>query len=124
SDFVINIPSDLFAKFFQSETNSRVLAAPRLRAAEGKKTDLKIGTEIAVPTTTFQIQQAGAQAATSFNVRNVGVNMEVTPRVNASGDITLELAVEFSLLGDPRNVGGLNIDDVRTRNVNGIMRLR
>jgi general secretion pathway protein D len=124
SDFIVNIPSDLFARFFQSDSNSRVLAAPRLRAAEGKKTALKIGTEIAVPTTTFQIQQAGAQAATSFNVRNVGVNMEVTPRVNASGDITLELAVEFSLLGDPREVGGLTIDDVRTRNVNGIMRLR
>ena len=37
--------------------------------------------------------------ATSFQYRNVGVTLALTPRVAASGDITLEMAAEFSLLG-------------------------
>ena len=43
--------------------------------------------------------------ATSFQYRNVGVNLKLTPRVSAGGEITLEVAAEFSLLGEDRNVG-------------------
>ena len=64
---------------------SRILAAPRLRAAEGKKTALKIGTEVPVPVTTFTAAATGGAGstfapATSFQYRNVGVNLELTPR--------------------------------------------
>jgi general secretion pathway protein D len=58
----------------------------------------------------------------------VGVNLTITPRVAASGDITLELAAEFSLLGDDRNVGSegnpINVPTFFTRNVTGVLRLR
>ena len=37
--------------------------------------------------------------ATSFQYKNVGVNLSLTPRVAASGDITLEFAAEFSIIG-------------------------
>ncbi|HET8646981.1 MAG TPA: cohesin domain-containing protein, partial [Vicinamibacteria bacterium] len=107
----------------------RILAAPRLRAAEGKKTTLKIGTEVPVPVTTFTAQSTtpgtGSFApATSFQYRNVGVNLELTPRVTASGDIALELAAEFSLLGGNVGVAGETLPTFLTRNVNGVLRLR
>ena len=44
ADWVVSIPSTLFARFLQTESNVRILAAPRLRAAEGKPAELKIGT--------------------------------------------------------------------------------
>ena len=83
----------------------RILAAPKLRAAEGKKAELKIGTEVPIPVTTYTVGVGGGSAgggyfpATSFQYRNVGVTLALTPRVAASGDITLEMAAEFSLLG-------------------------
>ena len=92
ADFVVNIPSTILARFFQSDGSVRILAAPRLRAAEGKPTKLSIGTEVPVPVTTFTATQPGVTTfapATSFNYRNVGVNLQITPRVNASGEITL-----------------------------------
>ena len=56
------------------------------------------------------------------------MNLSLTPRVAASGDITLELAAEFSLLGDDRNVGSednpINVPTFFTRNVTGVLRLR
>ena len=113
ADWVVTLPSTILAKFTESNNLARVLAAPRLRAAEGKKAELKIGEEVPIPVTTFG---AGAAAggvgsyipATSFQYRNVGVNLSLTPRVAASGDITLEFAAEFSILGGNQNVGSAN----------------
>jgi general secretion pathway protein D len=127
ADFVVSIPSSVFARFFQTDGNVRILATPRLRAAEGKKTSLRIGTEVPVPVTTFQATQTGGTTftpATSFQYRNVGVTLDLTPRVNASGDISLELVAEFSILGENRDVGGTILPTFLTRNVNGILRLR
>jgi len=129
SDFVLSIPSQVLAKFLQNETNTRILAAPRLRAAEGKKTALKIGQEVPVPVTTFTSAATGGAGntfapATSFQYRNVGVNLEITPKVNASGEILLEMAAEFSLPGAPAAIGGQQLPTFLTRNVTGILRLR
>ena len=58
----------------------------------------------------------------------MGVNLALTPRVTASGDITLELTAEFSLLGADRNVGSdgnpILVPTFLTRNVTGVLRLR
>jgi general secretion pathway protein D len=127
SDFVVSIPTGLLTRFLQTEANTRLIAAPRLRAAEGKKTALKIGQEVPVPVTTFQATQTGGQTftpATSFQYRNVGVNLEMTPKVTPNGDITLEIAAEFSLLGPTSTLAGQDLPTFLTRNLNGILRLR
>jgi general secretion pathway protein D len=129
SDFVLSIPSQIVARFIQNDANTRILAAPRLRAAEGKKTALKIGQEVPVPVTTFTSAATGGAGntfapATSFQYRNVGVNLEITPKVNASGEILLELAAEFSLPGASAAVGDTDLPTFLTRNVTGILRLR
>jgi general secretion pathway protein D len=131
SDFVVSIPSTIFARFLQTEATVRILASPRLRAAEGKKTELSIGTEVPIPVTTFTSTQAGTSTfapATSFQYRNVGVTLGLTPKVSAGGEISLELSAEFSLLGDDRNVGtGQNpivVPTFLSRKVTGVLRLK
>jgi len=133
ADWIVGIPSTLFVRFLQNESTVRILAAPRLRAAEGKKAELKIGTEVPIPQTSYTVGLSGGATggylpATSFTYKNVGVNLSITPRVAASGDVTLELAAEFSLLGEDRNVGSdsnpINVPTFFTRNVTGVLRLR
>lgn len=129
SDFVVSLPSNVFASFLQTDSSVRILASPKLRAAEGKKTSLKIGTEVPVPVTTFTAQsvtpgQGSFAPATSFQYRNVGVNLELTPRVSAGGDIALEVLAEFSLLGEDRPVAGQELPTFLTRTVNGVLRVR
>jgi general secretion pathway protein D len=132
ADFVVNIPSTVLARFLQTDSTVKILAAPRLRAAEGKRTELRIGTEVPIPVTTFTAAQAGTTTfapATSFQYRNVGVTLALTPKVNASGDILLDpLVAEFSLLGESVNVATgenpLNVPTFLTRKVEGILRLR
>jgi general secretion pathway protein D len=127
ADFVVSVPSTILANFLQTDSNSKILAAPRLRAAEGKKTSLKIGQEVPVPVTTFQATQTGGTTfspATSFQYRNVGVNLDITPKVSATGDISLEITAEFSLLGTPTLLSGQLLPTFLTRNVVGVLRLR
>ena len=83
-----------------------------------------------IPVTTFTATQAGTSTfapATSFNYKNVGVNLEITPRVNPNGDISLEMDAEFSTIGADRNVGTganpLNVPTFLTRKITGTLRL-
>ncbi len=131
ADWVVSLPSTVFARFMETESTVRLLSAPRLRAAEGKKAELKVGTEVPIPVTTFAAATSGVSTfapATSFQYRNVGVNLVITPEVSASGDITLEVIAEFSLLGDDRAVSGgenpLVVPTFLTRNVTNVIRLR
>jgi general secretion pathway protein D len=126
ADFVVQVPSSILFRFLQTDANVRILASPRLRAAEGKKTTLRIGTEVPVPVTTFQTNVSTPNQtfspATSFQYRNVGVNLELTPKVHASGEITLEMAAEFSVLGPTVNLAGTELPTFLTRNMNGTLR--
>ena len=126
ADWVVQIPSTILFRFLQNDASVRILASPRLRAAEGKKTTLRIGTEVPVPVTTFQttasVPGQAFTPATSFQYRNVGVNLELTPKVHASGEITLELAAEFSVLGPTTVLAGTALPTFLTRNMNGTLR--
>lgn len=128
SDYVVTIPAGILAKLVETEGTARILATPKLRAAEGKKTALKIGTEVPVPVTTFTATQTTGggtfSPATSFQYRNVGVNLEITPKVSAGGEINLEMAAEFSSQGAVIEVSGSKAPTFLTRNVNGQLRLR
>ena len=127
ADWVVSLPSSVFFQFLQTDSTVRILSAPRLRAAEGKKAELRIGTEVPIPITTFTAATVGGGTfapATSFQYRNVGVNLTITPEISASGDITLEVLAEFSLLGDDRAVGDILIPTFLTRNVTNTIRLR
>jgi hypothetical protein len=122
ADWVVTLPQSIFAKFLQSEGSTRILAAPRLRAAEGKKTTLKIGEDIPIPVTSFTLPTAGTSSfgpATSFQYKTVGITLELTPKISASGDITLDpMTAEFSILGTKQDVGGgLLIPSVFTNNL-------
>jgi general secretion pathway protein D len=131
ADFIVSLPSTVTARLLQTDNNARTLAAPTLRAAEGKKTELKIGTEVPIPVTTFTATQAGTSTfapATSFQYRTVGVTLSMTPKVSAAGEISLEMTAEFSSRGQDQNVGTgqnpLNVPTFSTKNVNGTLRLR
>jgi general secretion pathway protein D len=135
-DWVVSVPARLLTQFLQTDDTSRVLASPRLRAAEGKKTELEIGTEIPIPVTSIGVglgnQQSGALGgyypSTSFQYKTVGVTMGLEPRVAASGDITVQVDAKFSILGGDRNVGSetnkLLVPTFLSRGVKATLRLR
>lgn len=128
TDFYTSVPQAV-VKFLESDSTTKVLAKPNLRGSEGEKLSLKLGEEIPVPNTTFYNPYGGSGGVattplTSFTYKNVGVNVDIEPRVTFEGDVIMKLAVEISAKGQDVNVAGQNLPSFLSRKVEGRMRLR
>jgi type II secretory pathway component GspD/PulD (secretin) len=126
ADFYLSVPSAI-VNFLETDSETRVIAKPQLRGAEGQQITLNLGDEIPVPTTVFTpVAQGGANVnpLTSFGYRPVGVNIQATPRVTFEGDVILDLTVENSTLGQQINIAGQNLPSFGTRRVATRLRLR
>ena len=79
-------------RLLQTDTSTRLLANPQLRTSEGQTAQARFGDQVPVPVTTFTPIATGGiaqQPITSFEYKNVGVNIDITPRVHHDGEVTL-----------------------------------
>jgi type II secretory pathway component GspD/PulD (secretin) len=126
SDFWLTVPPAAI-RFLENDQQTKLLAKPQLRGAEGDKLVLNLGDEIPVPTTVFTpLAQGGANfnPLSSFEYRPVGIILEITPRVTYEDEVILELIVENSTLGSDINISGSNLPTFSTRRVEAKLRLR
>ncbi len=121
--FLTNFPA-LFYRLLKSDQSSRTLANPQLRSQDGVAAQARFGERVPVPVTVFApIAQGGVnqQPITSFNYENIGVNIDITPRMHHNDDVTLALKVEVSSISGT-GYGGL--PTFGNRSVNTMIRLR
>jgi type II secretory pathway component GspD/PulD (secretin) len=126
ADFYLAVPSAV-VRFMETDSDTRLIAKPQLRGAEGQKITLNLGDDIPIPSTVFTpLATGGANTnpLTSFNYRTVGIVVEMTPRVTIEGDVILDLSVENSTKGVDVNVAGQNLPSFGTRKVITRLRLR
>ncbi|MGE5346363.1 MAG: secretin N-terminal domain-containing protein [Acidithiobacillales bacterium] len=128
SDLSITIPSVTF-NFLKNNTDGQVLAKPQLRIAEGEKAQLIIGEKQPIPVSTYNttqsIGQVGVVPITSFQYQDVGIKMEIEPRVHHNKEVTLKLMLEISAInGYAPNPGGSPMPIISTRTVTSTVRLK
>ncbi len=126
NDFYLAVPSAVL-RFLEQDSETKVIAKPQLRGAEGAPLELNLGEDIPVPSTTFTPVAAGganSQPLTSFNYRSVGVNVKMTSKVTYEGDIRMELFVESSTLGAGVVIAGQELPSFGSRKVTTVLRLR
>ncbi|WP_263378926.1 cohesin domain-containing protein [Granulicella paludicola] len=91
-----------------SDSDTRVLQNPRVRATDGQQATLKIGSKIPVATgSTTSTLTSTATSTTQFTYVDVGVNIDMTPTVHADGQVSLKMKIEIS-----SQTGTSTIDDV------------
>jgi general secretion pathway protein D len=118
-----NLPA-LYYRLLKTDSRTRTLANPHLRATDGVSAIARFGQEVPVPRlTVVPITQGGIniQPQTQIDYRNVGVNITITPRTHANDDVTLALNVELSSVGAP---GFDGLPTFGSRNVTTSIRLR
>jgi general secretion pathway protein D len=126
--FGFTIPSAQI-DFIKNNGAAELLAKPQLRVSEGQKAQLLIGDKVPIPTTTFQSAfgtggGAVATPVTSFQYQDVGIKIEVEPRVHHNKEITLKLQLEVSQLGEPITVGSQQQPVIGTRTLAANIRLK
>ena len=107
--FVADLPG-LFYRLLKRDAHTRTLANPHIRASGGETAVAQFGDEVPVPVTTFTPFAAGGlqqQPVTSFQYRNVGVNIEITPFIHHDDEVSLELLVEVTTLSGVEGYSGL-----------------
>jgi general secretion pathway protein D len=109
SNLIVTALPGAVVRLLQSDSSTRLLANPQLRISEGQSAEARFGDQVPVPVTVFSAIATGGiaqQPITSFEYKNVGVNIDITPRVHHDGDVTLELKLDVSAVG-PAGYQGL-----------------
>jgi general secretion pathway protein D len=127
SNSFINIPS-LLINLVKTSGRSEVLAQPQLRITEGEKANLHIGDRYPIPVTSFNTSNtvgANVVPITSFQYQDIGIKIDVEPRVHHNREVTLNLSVEVSNLGATVEVGqGQSAVVIGTRTITSVIRLQ
>lgn len=127
ADFYLSVPTAV-VKFLESDSHTKLVAKPQLRGAEGTKLTLNLGDRIPLLSTVFGAAAPGGFASvpqSSFTYTDVGINLELTPRVTYEGEIILDgFSVESSSLGPSISVAGQDVPTISSRKVGTKLRLR
>jgi general secretion pathway protein D len=119
-DFSVSLPGALLQAML-SDSNARVLQRPQVRATDGGKASLKIGSKI--PYVSGSLNSAVATpgsipyATTQFQQIDVGVNIDLQPHVNGVNEISMKIKVEISNTAGNVNIAGVE-EPIITQRVN------
>jgi general secretion pathway protein D len=113
--------SDLKAFFDALATQSDVkfLSTPQVMVLDNQTANIRVGDQIPVTTRSSQsTTNPDAPIVTEVQFRDTGTLLTVTPRINAGGQITLEISQEVSLPGTEPAVGGGGNVSIAQRTIN------
>jgi general secretion pathway protein D len=105
------VPS-IIVDFLKTEGEAKTLANPRIRVLDNKQAKVNIGDKVPIrlsSTTTQPISGTTAlgtpTVTTNVEFKDVGIKLTVKPKVDLSNDVTLEINLEVTSLGDKVDLG-------------------
>lgn len=127
TNFSVTIPQAT-ATFLMTDTSSKLIQQPEIRASDGQKASLKIGERVPVATGSFQPGIGGVGinplVNTQFNYIDVGVNIDITPHVHGLDDVTLKLAMDISAVDRYQDIGGISQPVIGQRKLEAEIRMK
>ena len=99
-DWLVTIPSFTY-DFMKQRTEAQLLASPQVRISDGEKALLHIGDQVPIPVTTFNSANTiggNIVPITSFQYQDIGIRLDIEPRIHHNKEITLKLKVEVSAI--------------------------
>jgi general secretion pathway protein D len=127
TDFQVTIPQAT-ATALMSDTDTKIIQSPQIRALDGQKATLKIGDRVPIATGSFQPGIGGVGinplVNTQFQYLDVGVNIDVTPRVHAGREVSLKLSMDVSAVDSYVSIGGISQPVIGQRKIENEIRLK
>jgi len=113
-----------------TDSDTRVLQNPQIRAVDGEKATLKIGSKVPIATGSFSpgagIAAAGISplVSTQFSYIDVGVNIEMQPTIHYDGDVSMKLHIVVSNITSYSNLGGIEQPVIGQQDLQQVIRMR
>jgi len=129
TNYAVTIDS-LKAQAILSDADTKIMQNPKIRATDNEKATLTIADKIPIATGSFGtplgigtgVGSVGVN--TQFTYTDVGVKMEITPRVHPDGQVTLKASMEISNLNGSQTIGGITQPIISTRKIEHTIRLK
>ena len=112
-----------------SDTDTKVLQNPSIRATDGQTATMKIGSKIPVATGSYSAGAAtgitaGIGVQTQFTYIDVGVNIDMTPTIHLDREVTLKLTVEVSTESGNVTISGVTEPIIGQRSDKTVIQLK
>jgi general secretion pathway protein D len=132
-DFSVNLPGAT-ANAVLTDTYTKIIQNPEIRSIDGQTAKLKIGDRIPVATGSFQAgvgvgSTGGAGFVnplvnTQFTYLDVGVNVDITPRVHPNHEVSLKVVIDVSSQTGTATIGGIQQPIISQRKIENDIRLK
>src|SRR5260370_1008357 len=131
-------PTDLreivTARAVLTDSEHKIIQNPEGRSVDGQTAKLRIGDRIPIATGSFSSGIGGVAGGvaggisplvnTQFTYLDVGVNIDLTPRVHPNRDVSLKLKVEVSAHTSDVSIGGITQPVISQRVIEDDIRLK
>lgn len=114
-DYAVVLPGAT-AQAVLNDSKTHIMQSPQIRVTDGQTAKVKIGSRIPYATgsflpslggTTSSTGGVGLLASTQFQFQDIGVNLDLTPHLLATGEVAIHAKIEISSLGASISVGGI-----------------
>ena len=134
NDFGLVVPSAI-ATAIMNDSTTRIMQNPEVRVTDGETASLKIGSSVPYATGSFlpslgvgattgqSSGYSGLIANTQFQFKDVGVNLDLTPRLLPDGQIAIHAKIEISSVQPSVSIAGVNEPTFGQRNIEHDIRL-
>ncbi len=135
-DYSITLPGASLTALITDST-TKVIQNPQIRVVDGQPAKLRIGDRVPIATGSFQaglgVGSVGTSATagvvnplvnTQFQYIDVGVNIDITPRIHSNGEISMKVSIEVSSVAGRVNIGGIDQPIISQRKIDHDIRLR
>jgi general secretion pathway protein D len=133
ADYSLTLPGAQ-ANFLMTDSSTHIIDNPEIRVVDGQTAKLKVGDRVPVATGSFQagVGVGGGGAGglvnplvnTQFQYLDVGVNVDVTPRIHPDHEISLKINVVVSSVTGQQPIGGINQPIISQRSIEHDVRLK
>src|SRR5712671_6952444 len=133
ADYSLTLPGAQ-ANFLMTDNTTHIIDNPEIRVVDGQTAKLRVGDRVPVATGSFQagVGVGGGAAGglvnplvnTQFQYLDVGVNVDVTPRIHPDHEISLKVNVVVSSVTGHSTIGGIDQPIISQRSIEHDIRLK
>jgi general secretion pathway protein D len=132
-DYAVTLPS-FTANALLNDSTTKIIQNPEVRSVDGQPAKLRIGDKVPIATGSFQAGVGVGGTAgtgfvnplvnTQFQYQDVGVNVDITPRVHPNHEVSMKLSVEVSSVTGQSTIGGIQQPIISQRKIEHEIRLK
>jgi general secretion pathway protein D len=133
SSYSVTLPS-FTANALLTDSTTKIIQNPEIRSVDGQPAKLRIGDKVPIATGSFQAGVGVGGTAgtgfvnplvnTQFQYQDVGVNVDLTPRIHPNHEVSLKLSVEVSSVTGQSTIGGIQQPIISQRKIEQEIRLK